>query len=56
MSGSGAFHSTATSTWAITWSAPALGDGGQFTETRQAPFTVDVREVQVVTCLGEFPR
>ncbi|MFE9912523.1 ATP/GTP-binding protein [Streptomyces clavifer] len=44
----GRYRGTATSAWTITWSAPALGDGGQFTETRQAPFTVDVREVQVV--------
>ncbi|MEU5417527.1 ATP/GTP-binding protein [Streptomyces clavifer] len=44
----GRYRGTATSTWTITWSAPALGDGGTFTETRQTPFTVDVREVQVV--------
>ncbi|MDX2748350.1 ATP/GTP-binding protein [Streptomyces sp. NRRL_B-2557] len=44
----GRYRGTATSTWTITWSAPALGDGGTFTEARQTPFTVDVREVQVV--------
>ncbi|MFE9908643.1 hypothetical protein [Streptomyces clavifer] len=44
----GRYKGTATSTWTITWTAPALGDGGTFTESRQAPFTVDVREVQVV--------
>ncbi|MFJ8770358.1 ATP/GTP-binding protein [Streptomyces clavifer] len=44
----GRYRGTATAAWTVTWTAPALGDGGQFTETRQAPFTVDVREVQVV--------
>ncbi|MGW4232231.1 hypothetical protein ACWEF9_23575 [Streptomyces sp. NPDC004980] len=44
----GRYKGTATSTWTITWEAPALRDGGQFTETRQTPFTADIREVQVV--------
>ncbi|GAA3017483.1 ATP/GTP-binding protein [Streptomyces fulvorobeus] len=44
----GRYQGTATATWTITWSAPALNDGGQFTETRASEFTADVREVQVV--------
>ncbi|MEU0304675.1 ATP/GTP-binding protein [Streptomyces sp. NPDC006175] len=44
----GRYQGTATSTWTITWTAPALGDGGTFTETRQTAFTADVREVQVL--------
>ncbi|MGW0785039.1 hypothetical protein [Streptomyces sp. NPDC002913] len=44
----GRFKGTATATWTVTWTAPALNDGGTFTETRQTPFTADVREVQVV--------
>ncbi|MGW3585675.1 ATP/GTP-binding protein [Streptomyces rubiginosohelvolus] len=39
---------TATATWAITWTAPALGDEGAFTETRQTAWTARVGEVQVV--------
>lgn len=37
-----------TATWTVTWTAPALNDGGQFTETRATEFTADVHEVQVV--------
>ncbi|MET9592057.1 hypothetical protein ABZY45_14015 [Streptomyces sp. NPDC006516] len=29
-------------TWTITWTAPALNDGGRFTETRVTQFTADV--------------
>ncbi|MGW6093036.1 hypothetical protein ACWFRK_01180 [Streptomyces sp. NPDC055157] len=36
----------ATAAWTVT--APALDDGGQFTETRASAFTADIREVQVV--------
>ncbi|TXR91756.1 ATP/GTP-binding protein [Streptomyces sp. col6] len=38
----------ATATWAVTWTAPALGDSGQFTEIRHADWTVRVVEVQVL--------
>ncbi|WP_257136992.1 ATP/GTP-binding protein [Streptomyces sp. gb14] len=44
----GRFRGTATATWAITWTAPALGDEGDFTETRQTAWTARVGEVQVV--------
>ncbi|MFE7365786.1 ATP/GTP-binding protein [[Kitasatospora] papulosa] len=44
----GRFKGTATATWTITWTAPALNDGGTFTETRTTPFTAAVHEVQVV--------
>ncbi|MFD9545457.1 ATP/GTP-binding protein [Streptomyces sp. NPDC060022] len=44
----GRYKGTATATWTVTWTAPALNDGGQFTETRASAFTADVREVQVV--------
>ncbi|MFF3975082.1 ATP/GTP-binding protein [Streptomyces rubiginosohelvolus] len=44
----GRFRGTATATWAITWTAPALGDEGTFTETRQTAWTARVGEVQVV--------
>ncbi|MER5556214.1 hypothetical protein ABT001_31875 [Streptomyces sp. NPDC002793] len=44
----GRFKGTATAHWTVTWTAPALGDGGQFTETRATGFTADVREVQVL--------
>ncbi|MFF5900912.1 hypothetical protein ACFY8O_34050 [Streptomyces argenteolus] len=44
----GRYKGTAIATWTVTWTAPALGDGGQFTETRATEFTADVREVQVV--------
>ncbi|MFJ4126618.1 ATP/GTP-binding protein [[Kitasatospora] papulosa] len=30
------------------WTAPALNDGGTFTDTRTTPFTAAVHEVQVV--------
>ncbi|MFD5872141.1 hypothetical protein [Streptomyces sp. NPDC060322] len=40
----GRYQGTATATW----TAPALSDGGQFTETRATGFTVGVHEVQVV--------
>nr|WTB34975.1 hypothetical protein OG781_40825 [Streptomyces sp. NBC_00830] len=38
----------ATAAWTVTWTAPALSDGGRFTESRASAFTADVREVQVV--------
>lgn len=44
----GRYQGRATATWAVEWTAPALGDGGEFTETRETLFTVDVREVQVL--------
>ncbi|MGX1556271.1 ATP/GTP-binding protein [Streptomyces rubiginosohelvolus] len=44
----GHFRGTATATWTITWTAPALGDEGTFTETRQTAWTARVGEVQVV--------
>ncbi|MGW4231230.1 hypothetical protein ACWEF9_18380 [Streptomyces sp. NPDC004980] len=44
----GRYRGTATSTWTVTWTAPALNDGGTFTETRATEFTADIREVQVV--------
>ncbi|WP_327379190.1 ATP/GTP-binding protein [Streptomyces sp. NBC_01212] len=44
----GRFKGTATATWTVTWTAPALGDGGQLTETRATEFTAAVREVEVV--------
>ncbi|MFD5064784.1 hypothetical protein [Streptomyces sp. NPDC058394] len=39
---------TAVATWTVTWSAPGLGDGGEFTETGQTVFTARVGEVQVL--------
>ncbi|MEV3852031.1 hypothetical protein AB0J30_35345 [Streptomyces microflavus] len=30
----GRYQGTATATWSIAWTAPALGDEGEFTETR----------------------
>ncbi|MGW9121980.1 hypothetical protein ACWGRV_36145 [Streptomyces sp. NPDC055663] len=44
----GRYKGTATATWTVTWTAPALNDGGEFTETRQTAFTVAVGEVQVL--------
>ncbi|MEU9033049.1 hypothetical protein AB0D46_37225 [Streptomyces sp. NPDC048383] len=44
----GRYAGTATSTWTVRWQAPALGDAGEFTESRRTSFTVDVREVQVL--------
>ncbi|MFF3691084.1 ATP/GTP-binding protein [Streptomyces sp. NPDC002187] len=44
----GKYRGMATATWTVQWQAAALGDAGQFTEVRQTPFTVDVREVQVL--------
>ncbi|MFC9409969.1 ATP/GTP-binding protein [[Kitasatospora] papulosa] len=44
----GRFKGTATATWTIAWTAPALNDGGTLTETRTTPFTAAVHEVQVV--------
>ncbi|MGW6945115.1 hypothetical protein ACWGF3_39725 [Streptomyces xanthophaeus] len=38
----------ATATWTVRWEADVLGDSGTFAEVRQTPFTVDVREVQVL--------
>ncbi|MEV7645203.1 hypothetical protein AB0O32_35350 [Streptomyces rubiginosohelvolus] len=45
---SGHYRGTATATWAITWTAPALGDEGTLTETRQTAWTARVGEVQIV--------
>ncbi|MFE7332367.1 ATP/GTP-binding protein [Streptomyces sp. NPDC057565] len=44
----GKYAGKATATWTVEWNAPALADAGEFTETRETPFTVDVREVQVL--------
>jgi hypothetical protein len=44
----GKYAATATATWTVEWQAAALGDSGEFTEVRETPFTVDVREVQVL--------
>ncbi|MET8748156.1 ATP/GTP-binding protein [Streptomyces sp. NPDC004728] len=44
----GRYKGTATATWTVTWTAPALNDGGEFTETRQTAFSVRVGEVQVL--------
>ncbi|MEV6332872.1 hypothetical protein [Streptomyces sp. NPDC051909] len=40
------YKGSATATWTVEWSAPALGDAGTLTETRTTPFTVRVVEVQ----------
>ncbi|MFE3476232.1 ATP/GTP-binding protein [Streptomyces bacillaris] len=42
------YQGTTTATWTITWTAPALGDEGTFTETRQTTWTARVGEVQVL--------
>ncbi|MFF6794545.1 ATP/GTP-binding protein [Streptomyces filamentosus] len=42
------YKGKATSTWTVEWEAPALGDSGTLTETRETGFTVHVVEVQVV--------
>ncbi|MEV7297719.1 hypothetical protein AB0N79_39920 [Streptomyces microflavus] len=44
----GRYRGTATATWSITWTAPALGDEGDFTETRATAWTAWVGEVQVL--------
>ncbi|RPK71404.1 hypothetical protein EES45_34755 [Streptomyces sp. ADI97-07] len=44
----GRYQGTATAHWTITWTAPALNDGGTFTETRTTEFTAEIHEVQVV--------
>ncbi|MGW4560999.1 ATP/GTP-binding protein [Streptomyces sp. NPDC004561] len=45
----GKFHGTATATWTVDWTVTAgPGENGEFTQTRQSAFTVDVREVQVL--------
>ncbi|MEU4506588.1 ATP/GTP-binding protein [Streptomyces sp. NPDC024089] len=44
----GRYKGAATATWTVTWTAPALNDGGEFTETRQTAFTAAVGEVQVL--------
>ncbi len=59
----GRYQGTATAHWTVTWTAPALNDGGTFTETRTTEFTAAVHEVQILnrpgrplTCRGEFSR
>ncbi|MFB6875864.1 hypothetical protein [Streptomyces sp. NPDC056323] len=42
------YKGTATATWAVTWTAPTLNDGGEFTGIRQNAFTAAVGEVQVL--------
>ncbi|MFE7113548.1 ATP/GTP-binding protein [Streptomyces sp. NPDC057600] len=42
------YKGAAIATWAVEWTAPALNDGGTFTETRQTAFTAAVGEVQVL--------
>ncbi|MFF5938981.1 ATP/GTP-binding protein [Streptomyces sp. NPDC012508] len=42
------YKGRATATWTVEWSAPALGDAGTLTETRETTFTVRVVEVQVL--------
>ncbi|MFE3145983.1 hypothetical protein ACFXJ6_04840 [Streptomyces sp. NPDC059218] len=44
----GRYKGTATATRTVTWTAPALNNGGEFTETRQTAFTAAVGEVQVL--------
>lgn len=45
----GKYHGTATATWTVDWEVTGgPAENGQFTETRQTPFTVEVREVQVL--------
>ncbi|WP_406485530.1 ATP/GTP-binding protein [Streptomyces microflavus] len=44
----GRYRGTATAAWTITWTAPALGDAGEFNETRQTTWTAHVGEVQVL--------
>ncbi|MEV7167536.1 ATP/GTP-binding protein [Streptomyces microflavus] len=44
----GRYRGTATATWSITWTAPALGDEGEFTETRATAWTAWIGEVQVL--------
>ncbi|MEV0449818.1 ATP/GTP-binding protein [Streptomyces sp. NPDC050600] len=39
---------SATATWTVEWSAPALGDTGDLTETRTTAFTARVGEAQAV--------
>ncbi|MFG2632238.1 hypothetical protein [Streptomyces sp. NPDC048473] len=48
MSRTECYQGAATATWTVTWKASALGDGGEFTETRQAAWTAAVGEVQVL--------
>ncbi|MER5740463.1 ATP/GTP-binding protein [Streptomyces sp. NPDC002262] len=42
------YSGTATTTWTVTWEAPALGDTGTTTETRETPFTAWVGEAQAL--------
>ncbi|MFD3651719.1 hypothetical protein ACFWVT_31655 [Streptomyces cyaneofuscatus] len=44
----GRYRGTTTATWSIAWTAPALGDEGEFTETRATAWTAWVGEVQVL--------
>ncbi|GAA3043602.1 hypothetical protein GCM10017562_75800 [Streptomyces roseofulvus] len=44
----GTREGTATSTWTVTWEAPALGESGTITETRATAFTAWVGEAQAV--------
>ncbi|MGW7310750.1 ATP/GTP-binding protein [Streptomyces sp. NPDC054835] len=42
------YKGSATTTWTVEWTAPALGDAGTLTETRRTPFTVRVVEMQAL--------
>ncbi|MFJ2154458.1 hypothetical protein ACIOHB_37690 [Streptomyces microflavus] len=44
----GRYRGTATATWSIAWTAPALCDEGEFTETQATAWTAWVGEVQVL--------
>ncbi|MFE0654192.1 ATP/GTP-binding protein [Streptomyces sp. NPDC059534] len=44
----GRYRGSVTATWAVQWSAPALGDSGTLRETRQTDFTVRVVEMQAL--------
>ncbi|MFI0020213.1 ATP/GTP-binding protein [Streptomyces griseus] len=42
------YQGAATATWTIAWTATALGDEGEFTETRQTAWTAHIVEAQVL--------
>ncbi|MEV3898344.1 ATP/GTP-binding protein [Streptomyces anulatus] len=44
----GRYQGTATATWSIAWTAPTLGDEGEFTETRETTWTARVGELHVL--------